>query len=293
LILDYLLKHQFDSKPTYDQATALYADLLPYDVKALWTVAQTVLDQPDQYEKLLSQAAEVNPAYFYKLSYYFNDLTNRAKAGEYMEKACATDLDSVRVANNATWRVEYFLQESNVDRARQIADDAAEVYSEAGLEAKATFFEWTSNYNGAFEWFAKVEERYNDSSPLLNFCLDYQAWSGDARFRPEVDKRLDKLFPGGVEKVSLKDFHGPPADGVLLGKLDKPPVSFGLREGDVVVAIYGVRTRTPNQFKYVRDGKNDPELDLIVWQTNAYHELKISPPGRRFGAQLYVYQGGK
>jgi len=291
LVLDYLLKHKYDSKPTHDQAAALYASLLPYDVRALWTVAQTVRDQPDQYEQLLLQAAEINPAYNYQLSYYFNGLTNRAKAGEYMEKACAADIDSVRVANNATWRVEYFLQEGNVERARQIADAAGKAYSAAGLVAKATFFEWTSNYDGAFEWFAKEEERYNDSGPLLDFCLDYQAWSGDARFRPEVDKRLDKLFPAGLEKVSLADFHGPPADGVRLGKLNNPQATYGLNEGDVVVAIYGVRTRTPNQYKYVRDGKTDPELDLIVWQTNAYHELKISPPGRRFGAQLYTYQG--
>jgi len=293
LILDYLLKHQYNGTPTHEQAAALFGSLLPYDVKALWTVAQTVRDQPDQFEKLLFQAADINPAYNYNLSYYFNDMTNRAKAGEYMEKACAADLDSVRVANNARWRVEYFLQESNVERARQIADYAGEVYSAAGLEAKATFFEWTSNYDGAFEWYAKEEERYNDSGPLLDFCLNYQAWSGDARFRPEVDKRLDKLFPGGLEKESLADFHGPPADGVRLGALNHPQATYGLKEGDVIVAIYGVRTRTPNQYKYVRDGKTDPELDLIVWQNNAYHELKITPPGRRFGAQLYIYQGGK
>jgi hypothetical protein len=208
-----------------------------------------------------------------------------------MEKACDADLDSVRVANNATWRVEYFIQKGNLERARQIADEAGEVYSELGLEAKAAFFELTSNYDGAFEWYAKVEERYNDSGPLLKFCLNYQSATRDARFRPEVEKRVAKLFPDGQEQVSLADFHRPPADGMLVGKPYNPLLSTGLNEGDVVVAIYGTRIHNPNQYEYVRDATTNPELDLIFWRTNAYHELKITPPKRRFGAPIYQYQG--
>ena len=291
LILNYLLQHQYNGKPTHAQVLALYSSLLPYHTEALWTVAQTIRDQPDQYENLLLQAADINPVFNYRLSEYFNQTTNQDKASAYMEKACDADLDSVRVANNATWRVEYFIQKGNLERARQIADEAGEVYSELGLEAKAAFFELTSNYDGAFEWYAKVEERYNDSGPLLKFCLNYQSATRDARFRPEVEKRVAKLFPDGQEQVSLADFHRPPADGMLVGKPYNPLLSTGLNEGDVVVAIYGTRIHNPNQYEYVRDATTNPELDLIFWRTNAYHELKITPPKRRFGAPIYQYQG--
>jgi len=292
-ILNYLFYREYGGRPSHEQALALFSSLLPYDFNALKKVAATLQDHPDQYEVVMLQAAGVNPSGYYTLSDYCRLKGEPEKAADYLEKACATDLDSVRVSNYALRRVEHFLQAGQVDRARQIADEAGEVYSSVGLEAKAKFFELTSNYDGAYEWYAKIEERYNESLPLVHFCVNYQARTGDPRFRPEVEKRQDTLFPDGLKTISFGDFHGPPAAGVRLGKMINPLLSTGLNEGDVIVAIYGVRTLTPDQYEYVRDGNTNPELDLIVWQTNAYHELKISPPGRRFGAPMSIYQGGR
>ena len=91
-----------------------------------------------------------------------------------------------------------------------------DVYSAYGLEAKALFFELTSNYDAAFTRYEKDEERYDDSSSLISFCLRYKTLTGSSRFDPQLEKRMGKLFPKGMEKVSLSDFHGPPTDGVLI-----------------------------------------------------------------------------
>ena len=291
-IVNYLYYQEYGGGMTHEQALTLFSSRLPYDVNAMQRVASTLQDHPDQYEALMLQAAELNPAGYYTLSDYFRQKGDREKADDCLEKACAADQDSVRVSYYALQRVERFLRAGNVARAQQIADEAGEVYSSPGLKAKARFFELTSNYDGAFEWYAKLEERYNESAALVSFCVNYQARSGDTRFRPEVEKRQDKLFPAGLERVSLADFQGPPADGVRLGKTINPLLVTGLKEGDVIVAIYGVRTHTSDQYEYVRDGKTDPELDLIVWQDHSYHELKITPPRRRFGMPMYDYSGG-
>ena len=240
-IVNFLLEKKYTNCPTYDQAMTLYGAMLPYSVAALRTVANSVYDQPDRYEKLMVQAAQLNPACYYNIGDYFLNHTNEDRAAPYIEKACDNDPDSVRVANHAVWRVRYYLKKGQTDKAREIADYAGEVYSYVGLEAKAIFFETTSNYDGAFEWYAKIDERYEDPSPLLEFCARYQALTGDPRFEPEVQKRIHKLFPKGIEKVTLNDFRGAPTDGVLIKEENELLKSAGMRKGDVIVAVYGVR----------------------------------------------------
>jgi Tfp pilus assembly protein PilF len=267
----------------------LYGALLPYSAGALERVACTVTNKPEQYEKLMLQAAALNPACYYTLADYAIYRKQDDQAAGYLEKACATDPDAVRVSNHARWRVWYHLKKGETDKAREIAEQGGEVYSYAGLEAKANFLEATTNYDAALEWFAKIEERYDKSAPVLSFCLRYKAKTGDRRFDPEVQKRLRTLFPKGIEKVSVNDFHSPPTDGVLIEQQNDLLQSAGLAAGDVIVAVYGVRMHNFQQYLYGRDLKTTPELDLIVWHDGAYREFKPSPPSHRFGVPFGDY----
>ena len=289
-IINFILKHKYDDKPTYDQARELYQDLLPYSLTAMKTVAGTISDQPAQYEKLMLQAAQLDPTCYYNLATFAIKQQDDDRAAEYYEKGCDADPDSVRVANLALWRVKYYLKKGDTMKAKEIADYAGEVYSYDGLEAQGVFYETTSNYDQAFKCYYNIEDRYNDDGPLMGFCLRYKALTGDTRYDSELKKSLDKLFPKGIEKVSLADFHGPPADGVLIQGQNSLLLSAGLRAGDVIVALGGTRAHTFAQYSYLRDGQSDPILDLIVWQGDAYHEIRAVPPNHRFGVDFGNYQ---
>jgi len=288
-ISNFILKKQYNERPTYDQAMALYGNLLPYSVTALRTVAQTVYDQPDQYEKLMLRAAELNPACYYEIGDNAVCHTNDDKGALYIDKACDRDPDSVRVANHAVWRVRYYLNKGQTDKAREIADFAGEIYSYQGLEAKAIFMEKTTNYDGAFEWYAKIEERYDDSSPLLFFCERYKNLTGDGRFEPDAQKRIRKLFPKGIEKVVATDFQGTPQDGVWIKEENELLKSAGMRKGSIIVAVNGVRVHGFQQYSYARELTGRPELILIVWQDGSYYEFKASPPNHLFGLDFADY----
>lgn len=289
-LIYFLLKHQYHDQATYEQATNLFGALLPYSINAMRTVARTIYNQPEQYKKLMLQAAALDPVCYYTLGDYEISHHDDDLAAKYIDEACAADPDSVRVSNEAYWRVKYWLKKGQTGKARQIADDAGEVYSARGLESKAYFFEATSNYDGAFEWYAKEEERYDDSGPLVDFCERYKNLTGDSRFEPEVKKRVNKMFPHGMEKVSLADFHAPPTDGVSILQQGELLTAAGLRAGDVIVALNGTRTHTFNQYMFVRGLLAGPELDLIVWQGGNYHEIKASPPDHRFGVDFGDYR---
>jgi len=263
--------------------------MLPYSVFALRTVARAASKQPELYEKFMLQAAVLNPTCYYDLGDYALSQTNEDKATGYYDRAAETDPDSVRVANHSEWRVRYCLKQGQTDKARKIADFAGEVYSSSGLQAKAVFFELTTNYDEAFAWYVKDEERYDDSTALVNFCLRYKKLTGDTRFDSELQKRTKKLFPRGMENVSLQDFHGPPTDGVVFNGQSRLMTAAGLKNGDVIVAVYGVRVHNFKQYAYGRGLKDTPELDLIVWQCDAYREFKPNLPGHLFKVDMKDY----
>ncbi len=284
----YIYNKKYGKHPTYEQAQALFQPVLPYAVYAMQSVADTVRDQPDKYEQLLSKSAELDPSDYFTLADFFEQ-QNADKAAGYIEKGNSLDPDSVRASYYASWLVKYYLKKGQTEAARREADFAGDVYSSVGLQAKAEFLEATGDYAGAFQWYSNIEERYDDSGPLIAYCLRYKNKTGDSRYDEEVKKRLSKLFPHGIEKAGLGDFQSAPTDGVLIEGENNLIRNAGLHRGDVIVAVFGMRVHNFAQYNYGRESKSDPELDLIVWQGNGYHEIKASPPGHRFGVDFGDY----
>ena len=287
----YIWKTKYKAKPTYEQASALFQPVLAYDNYAMEKVADTIQDQPATYEQLLSKAAELNPSDYFALADYCADRKEDDKAAANIEKGNELDPDSVRASYYASWLIKYYLKKGQTEAARREADFAGEVYSSAGLQAKAEFMEATGDYAGAFQWFSNIEERYDDSGPLLAFCIRYKTKTGSTTYDGEVRKRLGKLFPKGIEKVSLGDFQSAPTDGVLINEATDLARAAGLKVGDIIVAIDGIRIHNFKQYTCGREVSLSPEINLIVWQGNGYHEIKASPPNRRFGGDFGDFVG--
>jgi hypothetical protein len=291
-VANLIFWRKYGNHPTYDQALELYSNMLPFRVYALRRVAETVTNEVEQYEKLMLQAAALDPRFYYELGDYVLAHFNEDKAADYYDKGCAVDPDGVRVSNHAYWRVDYYLRKGQIEKARQIADDAADVYSAGGLEAKGYFFEYLGNYDEAFKWYVKDEARYDDSRPVIRFCFRYKEKTGNTNYDAELQKRYGNLFPRGMEKVSLDSFHYPPLDGVLIRQENDLVRAAGLHAGDVIVAINGARVHNFTQYVYCRELEKSLVLRLIVWQGN-YHEVTASPPNHRFGVDFGNYQIGQ
>jgi tetratricopeptide (TPR) repeat protein len=288
-ILNFLVKKKYNDQLNYDQAMMLYHEMLPYWPGALRAVANSVGGQPEKYEPLMKRAGELDPLNYYYLANYMRNRNLEDKAAEYDQKAFDNDPDRVRSANSVEWLVRYYLRHNRKPKAAEVAADAGSSYSFRGLQTQAIYFEETSNYDSALAWFATIDERYNDAYPVVNFCLRYKTKTGNTRFDSEVTKRLNKLFPKGMAKVSLADFKAPPVDGVSFQEQNALMESVGLKKGDVIVAVYGVPIHNVTQYTYGRSLKETPALDLIVWQGDAYREITASPPKHLFGVNIDNY----
>jgi tetratricopeptide (TPR) repeat protein len=280
-------EHQ--TKPNYEQCQELYKPVLPYATYAMAEVAETVEDQPERYETLMADAAAVDPFRYYQLADYFRGRNVTEKTAFYLEKAIELGPDGVMAANHSDWLIKYYLKKGERQKAKTLADMAGEAYSADGLEAKAYFLEATGDYDGAFEWYAKEEERYEMSAPLMQFCARYEAKTGNSRFAAQLRSRMTKYFPHGIEKVTFSDFKSAPTDGVLVREENALLRDAGIHSGDVIVAVYGIRVHTFDQYGYARETDPDPEMTLIVWRGNQYREIKASPPEHRFGVDMVDY----
>jgi tetratricopeptide (TPR) repeat protein len=285
----FIMKKRYQDNPDFDQAMALYHDTLSYSPEAMQAVANSVYGDPAKYVPMMTRAAEINPRYYYFLGDYVFRLKGEDKAASYYQKGFDADPDRVGASDYAEWLVRYWHKHQQDARADAIAQEAGMVYSFRGLRAQAVFLELTSNYDGAFEWFAKIEERYNDPTPVMDFCFRYKAKTGDSRFEAEVQKRTGKLFPRGLEKVTLADFKSPPTDGVTFRQENELMKANGLTGNDIIVAVYGIRVHNATQYMYARTLKETPEMDLIVWQGNAYREIAANPPRHLFGVDIDTY----
>jgi tetratricopeptide (TPR) repeat protein len=269
----------------------VYRPVLEYDSYRMAYLAETIEDQPAEYEKLMLKSAAIDPFRYYSLGQYFIERMDEAKAAGYLEKAMHQCPDTVTAANKSGWLIKYYQRNGMTSKAAALADQAAETYSSSGLEAKAELLESTGKYLEALEYFRKMNERYNRPGVLCGVLARYQAKTGDTRYNKEIQTRLRQLFPNGLQRVTAKHFNAAPSQGVRIEEQNFLVTRNGLQEGDIIVALNGTRVDDFEQYCYVRESASAPELDLIVWRNNQYLEVKANPPDHRFGAYFCTYRG--
>ncbi|MGZ4965418.1 MAG: hypothetical protein ACXWC8_22920, partial [Limisphaerales bacterium] len=288
-----LVKRKYKDKATYEQLEQIYSAVLDYTPETIRRCATATENDPVRWEKLMVKAAALQPRFYGNLCRYF-ETRDEAKAAEYGEKFFELDPDKVGVSNGSEWLMYYNLRKGNKQRAREIAEFCGNVYSARGLNTLAGFYETTSNYTKAFETYVAREERYNEWGDVIWFVKRYQKATGDNAYDGEIKKRLNKMFPKGIEKVTLKDFKNPPTDGVLINQENDLVRAAGLSKGDIIVATYGMRMHWLVQYLYARDTQSSP-IEMIVWKKDHYETVQADPPNHKFGADFrdYIVKDGQ
>jgi tetratricopeptide (TPR) repeat protein len=235
------------------------------------------------------KAARHDPVYYYILADYLVGLNRQADAIPYIEKAMAQCQDRVWMASEASLMIKYYLKNGQTARAARVADEAGNVYSADGLEAKAQFLEAMGKYAEALDYYKKLEERYQRFDQLVSFCKRYKTTTGRTDYDEIAARRTRSVFPEGMEQVSLKNFGNAPKDGMFVDGENAATARAGLHRGDVIVALNGIRVHSKDQYVFVRGLGDEPQLNLIVWQGKQYREIKATPPKRTFGVNLPTY----
>lgn len=286
-----ILKLKYKDQATGDETAEAYREISGYVPIAADAIAQAYNKgkQSDQFVAWETKAAHLNPTYFYLLAKYYKDAGQDAKALEAYESAFSRDDDDVRIANQSGWVVQYYEGHGRPDDATRLADKAAEVYSAAGLEAKAWLLENRKDLAGALDLHKALKERYNDSKPLIDFLLRVRRQSPSAHFDAELKAASEKVVKGGLVDVTLASFSTAPDDGVLVEGENDQTKQVGLAVNDVIVSLSGFRVHDFRSYGWIRDKIDAKGFDLIVWHDGAYRQVSATPPDRRFGVKFGNY----
>jgi tetratricopeptide (TPR) repeat protein len=282
------LWRSFGKTPTVEALEKAYELIKDYDPEALSAIAAKQEDQPAAYLQTMQKLCALHPKRYFGLGDYLLANNQPKQAIEAYQNGVDHDLDRIRVAQNARWLVNHYYDSGQREKALSIAQEGAEVYSQAGLETMAFLLEKMGKFTEAEDYFEKIEERYQSDGELESFYVRNRTKT------PEYEKHaasaMATLFPDGPQKIALADLKGPPDDGVILRSRNAKTDELGLKIGDIFVAVDGFRIHSLPQYSFVRAMSTDPRIGFFVWNGTAYFEIKATLPTRRYGADIRTWK---
>lgn len=268
----------------FEEMARVYGPLADYDLAVMKRLASAREKDPEAYRALYAKITAIDPDAYLQLGDYLRDREIEADAAAAYERAIEKALDRVAVSAHVRWLVGYYLDHGRTDRARQVADLAAETYSGAGLVTMGYFLERTRKYDDAEQWYRKMIERYDNRGALDAFYIRYEQRVGDDRFKSQAAAARKSMFPGGLERVSLAELTAPPPpqDGFRLTTEEIPPKGDALTLGDVVVAVNGQRVHNETQYDTLLTLDDNPMVTVIVWRQAKYVQVEVRLSRRKY-----------
>jgi tetratricopeptide (TPR) repeat protein len=200
------------------------------------------------------------------------------------------DRDRVSASNRCSWLVEYYFERGRIDEALALSEEAAAVYSSAGLVVHARLLERIGRLEEAEDHYLRIRERYDSPEDVIGFYYRRARVEGDEAFDVKLEDSVRELFPSGLEELNVATLPRPPEDGVVFRSANDNTERFGLKFGHVIVGVNGVRVRNWRQYRTARDFVLEPRMSLVAWQGQGYREIEVTELfERRFNTRMDDY----
>jgi hypothetical protein len=283
-VLFHQLYRTSQSRLNPDDYEAQFATIRDYDLWSMQTIANALKADPDRYEKAFLAICRISPDHYIELGNYMVDHNRPEAAVTAFEQAIKLAPDRVYLSNNLCWLAKHYYGLGRRDDAFKVAEMAADIYSSAGLRTLGTLFECDNQLQRAEEYFEKIAKRYDSWGDLALFYGRHRR--DQPAFDTGFNRLMPKIFPKGQERVDVTTLSGLPTDGVVLTGTSQISTQAGMKVGDVIVAINGVRVRNSKQYYYLLDSANSPRTEVGFCSGREYRSVVIDLPEKRIGATI-------
>ncbi len=263
----------------YEKATAgvlkqEFGEIAAFNLDAAKRIANALKDDPAAYAAAMEKVTELSPEHFDDLAEYSVAHGNLDAARSAYERWFTVGRDEVAIANSAEWMVrDYFLRHENA-KATALANRAADVYSYGGLITRARLYDWSGDPGSAERYYRMAFERYDLPADLAGFYIR------ERRKGTAVDQVMWKVFPGGVTTIVMPSLIAAPKDGVSIEAAGLIGQQNGMRTGDIVIGVDGMRVQNLWQYRAAKAASLDPVVRYTVWRDLQYLEV---PARLRYG----------
>lgn len=233
----------------YARANRLIRARVGYDLWAIDREADRSTRRED-WEPHLRRGCELSPDRCIALAKRLAPIDEQAAAVEYERALGHPALDRVIAANNSEWLVFYYERNNEPERARALAETAADAYSHTALRTLARLRERRGDLEAASEVFEAIVKRYPQASETLaGFLYRRAVVHRDTRFAKRWEEVRQATFPNGL----LPEPTAPvkPVVGVNISRDSAAARRAQLRTGDIIVGVDGWRVDNKDQFEAV------------------------------------------
>lgn len=278
-------KKKYGEHPTQEQLEEAFGAQLNTNIRLMKAAAQTNLNDPDKFIPLYLKICELEPNEYFELARYCALQSRNEEAAKHYEKAMEVGTDAVGKSNESGWLMRYYYLKGQKDKAKAIADFAADVYSSSGLATLANYYELENDLVAAEKEYVKIKERYENNVLLGAFYL--RNASKNKRYAEEAENIKKEFFPSGLKKVALSDFNDSPTRGALIVHGDEMSINHDLAKGTVVVALDGYAVENLKQLVFLENLGTEPYLNFIICDGKKYKETKkMTVQNRKAGARF-------
>ena len=110
---------------------------------------------------------------------------------------------------------------------------------------------------------------------------------GHAEYEAEaLADALALALPAGLEPLDRKSLESPPAQGVIVRKVNDNTKRCGINWGNVIVGLDGYRVRNGQSYDLVNALSLSPRMELVVWREGSYHDVTTELWDRRFRVDM-------
>lgn len=278
-------------KPSAEALQAAIGQLAEYDTRAAWKVARAAMDRPEFYVSYVSNIAEtMSPDDYYWVAEYLGDHGRDAEAFTAFERYCQIARDRVGVSVNTTRFAVPIYRSGEHVRALQMAKEAAEVNSFSGLVAYGALLDLSGDTLHAEMLYRRAVDRYGSehSGELLAFLMRHQA--DHPVYAADSKRLMGQIFPNGWERAHADRLAGPPDAGLRIRTAGQLGERAGLRVGDVIVAVDGIRVRDLEQYAVMKFQSWAPAIQFCVWRGDRYLDLTTNLRHTWFYNRLVEYK---
>jgi hypothetical protein len=256
-----------EAAPVDSDVQRVLGQRLDYDLRAI-RVAIEHLKDDEAALALHARGCELAVAECASYARRLAHMNRVDEAARQFERTFADpSFDRVSFSNQAGWLVTYYYERKQIERAMDLAEEAAEVGAAEGLTTAGYLYERLGRGEDAEQMYEQSARRYDDPSQLLGFYYRALHERKQTDFERGWKRWLPTMFPDGLQPAIATAAAAPmPARGVTVTKDSAQLRKAGLQAGDLIVGLDGWRVDNLQQFRAINAFSERPDRKLTVWR---------------------------
>ncbi|NRA39858.1 MAG: hypothetical protein HRU15_17075 [Planctomycetes bacterium] len=243
-----------------------------------------LVSERNLYEETAKRMCMMDANYFVRLAIFYRQLERFDESIVATEKFIRLCSDRVKVSNNLDWAATHLWHNGQKIRAFEMANIAYGTRSSAGYLILSRLHELEGNLEQAEQLLLDQVSHYDNYYFLTLF---YQRTKNTEKLKTGgVKKVMGNFFPDGFIKFEIPDPVVAPNFGQEITYGSQCTVRHGVKKGDVIVALDGIKVVYDGHLKFLRWLSLGSQAEYTLWDGEKYYTKNVQLPNRKWGVGL-------